>query len=379
MKSVGLITEYNPFHNGHLYHAQQAKLKSNAHVSIALMSGNFVMRGEPAIYNKFLRTRMALSGVDLVVELPLMASLSSSDYFAELAVKVAQYLDIDVIAFGSEIANISRLENVANNIINLEHSPHFQKLIKEGKSYATILHELIEDKEILQSPNNILSVAYLKAMALYAPNIQGLTIERLATQHQDESINHHSLASGSAIRKALTNNENQWKAVVPQNIQNLYESPHLSKDQIFNFIKFEILNHSEDELSNIYTMTEGLENRLKASIQNAHSFEEYMSLIKTKRFTYTHLQRVLMQTLLHISKDDLSTDIEGVRILGMNNTGQQYLKYLKTQFPERQFITNVNKKNAELFKNEIKATNIYNLLSNQTANDFNTPVIRSSN
>ena len=95
MKSVGLITEYNPFHNGHAYHAQQAKVQSDAEISIAIMSGNFVMRGEPAIYNKFLRTQMALSNVDLVVELPLIASLSSSDYFAQIAVQVARYLDVN--------------------------------------------------------------------------------------------------------------------------------------------------------------------------------------------------------------------------------------------------------------------------------------------
>lgn len=133
MKSVGLITEYNPFHNGHLYHAQQAKLQSNADVSIAIMSGNFVMRGEPAFYNKFVRTQMALSGVDLIVELPTIATLSSSDYFAQLGIKVADYLDIDAIAFGSELADVTRLENVAKNIIELEDSSHFQELIKEAQ------------------------------------------------------------------------------------------------------------------------------------------------------------------------------------------------------------------------------------------------------
>lgn len=126
MKSVGLITEYNPFHNGHLYHAQQSKLQSDAEISIAIMSGNFVMRGEPAIYNKFLRTKMALSGVDLVVELPTIASLSSSDYFATFAIKVAHYLDIDTIAFGSEIDNLARLEKVATNINALEQSSLFK-------------------------------------------------------------------------------------------------------------------------------------------------------------------------------------------------------------------------------------------------------------
>ena len=158
MKSVGLITEYNPFHNGHAYHAQQAKLQSNAEISIAIMSGNFVMRGEPAIYNKFLRTQMALSNVDLVVELPLIASLSSSDYFAQVAIQVAYYLDVDTIAFGSETPDITRLKNAANEIINLEHSPSFIQKIKEGNSYAKIVNDLFCDNTLIKLPKNILAV-----------------------------------------------------------------------------------------------------------------------------------------------------------------------------------------------------------------------------
>lgn len=216
MKSVGLITEYNPFHNGHLYHAQQSKLQSDAEISIAIMSGNFVMRGEPAIYNKFLRTKMALSGVDLVVELPAIASLSSSDYFATFAIKVAHYLDIDTIAFGSEINDISRLENVASNINSLEQSSYFQDLIKQGNSYAKIVHDLIDDQQVLRSPNNILGVAYIKAISNIAPTIKRIAIQRQSTAHHDQEIKHDNFASGSAIRHALLNKENTWKDVVPK-------------------------------------------------------------------------------------------------------------------------------------------------------------------
>ncbi|UDI78601.1 nucleotidyltransferase [Staphylococcus taiwanensis] len=375
MKSVGLITEYNPFHNGHLYHAQQARIQSNADVTIAIMSGNFVMRGEPALYNKFLRSKMALTGVDLVVELPTIASLSSSDYFATFAIKVAQYLDIDTIAFGSEIDDISRLEKVATEITSLEQSSHFQKLTKQGKSYAKIVHDSILDQEILRSPNNILGISYLKAINQIAPEIRGLAIKRQSTTHHDQEIKHETFASGSAIRNALLNNDSSWKSVVPSKIENLYEKPHLTKQQTFDFIKYHILSRSINELSQMYTMSEGLEYRLKSNIQQAKDFETFMTLIKTKRFTYTHLQRVLMNILLNITTYDFKDTIQGVRILGMNEKGQQYLKYLKTHYPERAFITNINMKTTSLFENEIKATHIYNLLSGQEANDFNTPVI----
>ncbi|PTK66574.1 nucleotidyltransferase [Staphylococcus borealis] len=375
MKSVGLISEYNPFHNGHLYHAQQSKIQSNAEIAIAIMSGNFVMRGEPAIYNKFLRTKMALSGVDLVVELPTIASLSSSDYFARFAIKVAHYLDIDTIAFGSEIDNLARLEKVATNINALEQSSLFQDLIKQGKHYAKIIDDLVEDPDVLRSPNNILGVAYIKAINTIDPTINKIAIQRQSATHHDQDIKHDTFASGSAIRRALINNTNIWKDVVPSNIACLYEKPHLLKQQTFNFIKYNILSHSSKELSQIYTMSEGFEHRLKANIQSAPDFDTLMSLVKTKRFTYTHIQRVLMQLLLNIKKDAFKEDIEAVRILGMTPQGQQYLKYLKKKFPNRSYVTNVNKKTATLFENEIKATQIYNLLSGQIANDFNTPVI----
>ena len=127
MKSVGLITEYNPFHNGHLFHATLSKQRSETNVTIAIMSGNFVMRGEPAIYHKFKRTKMALSAVDLVVELPLIGSLSSSDTFAEIAIKTAQYLDIDIISFGSESASLKDLQYLATQMIDYEKHPDFKE------------------------------------------------------------------------------------------------------------------------------------------------------------------------------------------------------------------------------------------------------------
>lgn len=379
MKSVGLITEYNPFHNGHAYHAQQAKVQSDAEISIAIMSGNFVMRGEPAIYNKFLRTQMALSNVDLVVELPLIASLSSSDYFAQIAVQVARYLDVNTIAFGSETPDITRLKNVANEIINLEHSSTFNQKVKEGSNYAKIINDLISDNTLLKMPNNILAITYLKAIQQFAPHMKGLAIQRVHAHHHDATIETSSFASGSAIRQSLITQETQWTTVVPSSIQSLYTTPHLTKEDTFSLIKYHILSHSIHEMAHIYTISEGLEHRLKKYINQATSFESFMSLLKTKRFTYTHLQRILMQILLNVKKEDSIQSISAVRILGMNRRGQSYLKQLKTKFPERQFITNINKTSAHFFKNEIKSTDIYNLLSGQQKNDFNTPVIRLHN
>lgn len=376
MKSVGLITEYNPFHNGHQYHINQSKKLTNADVTIAIMSGNFVMRGKPAIYNKFTRAKMALSTADLVIELPATASLSSGDHFAELAVKVADYMSVDTIAFGSENNDIKTLKQLAHSINEIEQSESFSQKVKEGKSYPRIISELLEHHEALASPNNILGISYLKAIAKNAKNINAISIKRENAQHHDSLIQHHQFASGTSIRTSIISQDDHWHHVVPKDIQHLYVTPHITLNQIFPYLKYQIIAMTTDSLKNIYTVTEGFENRLKSNIYEATDFHHFVKLLKTKRYTYTHIQRLLMNVLLNIKPTDVTSNIHAVKVLAMNDRGRQYLKHLKTAFPERQYITNINKSNAHYFTNEIKATHIYNAISGQQQTDFNTPVIQ---
>lgn len=376
MKSVALVTEYNPFHNGHLYHAQQSKSITNSDISIAIMSGNFVMRGQPAIYNKFTRAKMALRAVDLVVELPAYASVSAGQYFAKTAVQIADYLNVSHLSFGSESGNMDDFLSLAQSIDKIEQSPLFLEKLKEGKSYPRILSELITDNDLLSSPNNTLGLSYVRAIQTYAPSIQPWTISRFQSAHHDNEISHQTFASGTSIRQSLMNQTDLWKDVVPCEIHKHYERPHISIEDTFNYLKYAILSQDATSLAQIYTMSEGIENRILQTIERATSFEHLMTLLKTKRYTYTHIQRLLMNILLNFKKYDEPASINAVRILGMSERGQQYLKQIKKSFPERNFVTQVNKQNANLFTNEIHATKIYNLISGQTANDFNTPVIR---
>ena len=376
MKSVALVTEYNPFHNGHLYHAQQSKSITNSDISIAIMSGNFVMRGQPAIYNKFTRAKMALCAVDLAVELPAYASVSAGQYFARPAGQIADYLNVSHLSFGSESGNMDDFLSLAQSIDKIEQSPLFLEKLKEGKSYPRILSELITDNDLLSSPNNTLGLSYVRAIQTYAPSIQPWTISRFQSAHHDNEISHQTFASGTSIRQSLMNQTDHWKDVVPSEIHKHYERPHISIEDTFNYLKYAILSQDATSLAQIYTMSEGIENRILQTIERATSFEHLMTLLKTKRYTYTHIQRLLMNILLNFKKYDEPASINAVRILGMSERGQQYLKQIKKSFPERNFVTQVNKQNANLFTNEIHATKIYNLISGQTANDFNTPVIR---
>ncbi|MBO1996318.1 nucleotidyltransferase [Staphylococcus epidermidis] len=375
MKSVGLITEYNPFHNGHLFHASLSKQRSETNVTIAIMSGNFVMRGEPAIYHKFKRTEMALSAVDLVVELPLIGSLSSSDTFAEIAIKTAQYLDIDIISFGSESASLKDLQYLATQMIAYETHPVFKEKLKQGKSYPRILSELTHNDTLLQSPNNILGISYLKAMQQFAPRMSALTIKREGSLHHQTVIDHHHFASGTSIRRSLMNDNEDWK-MWSQTKYNLYIVHLILRLRIHFLYQTPLITQPKESLHSIYTINEGFENRLQTMIHRSDSFESLISNLKTKRYTQTYIQRVLMNVLLNITKDDVNKEINAVRVLGMSEKGRSYLKYLKATYPNRHYITNVNQKTAHYFKNEIKATHVYNLLSNQSLTDFNTPLVR---
>ena len=379
MKSVALVTEYNPFHNGHLYHAHTSKSITDSEISIAIMSGNFVMRGQPAIYNKFIRTRMALSAVDLVIELPAVAALSAGQYFAETAVQIASYVDADHLSFGSESGDIDSFHKLQKDISKIEQTSEFSMKLKEGKSYPRILSELLNNHTLLSSPNNTLGISYMRAIQKLAPHIKPWTISRESSHHHDFNISNLNFASGTAIRNALQTQNDLWKSVVPNSIQQFYQEPHATVEDTFPYIKYAILSHTTNSLKNIYTMSEGLENRILDKIRYASSFEHLMSLIKTKRYTYTHIQRVLMNILLNFQHQHKHNDIKAVHILGMSSKGQQYLKYLKRKFPERHFITQLNQQNAHLFEQEIHSTHIYNLLSNRTETDFNTHVLRVEN
>lgn len=373
MKSVAIITEYNPFHNGHLYHAQQSKEASQSDVSIAIMSGQFMMRGMPAMFNKFKRAQMATEGIDLVVEMPLVGSLSSSDIFAKMGVKVADYLQADVLSFGSESGELSQLEHAAHQLIQLENTPTFQTAIKSGKSYARIAAETLQS-DLLSRPNNILAIAYLKQLQLQQSTIQPMTIARTEAQHHDTEMQHASIASGTAIRKGIMDGNQAWQMMVPEKNIPLMRTPFNDQQRLFDFIKFTILQQTPETLKNIYTMSEGFENRLYRAALSTTDYTSFMQKLKTKRYTYTHIQRILMNVLLNFQYADVSDEIRAVRVLAMTSQGQRYLKYLKTHFPERRIITNINRETAKLFKNEVKATEIYNVLTGDDMTDFKTPV-----
>jgi predicted nucleotidyltransferase len=345
MKACGLIVEYNPLHNGHVYHIQQAQKLTGSDCTIAVMSGNFTQRGEPAIMDKFSRTKAALSaGVDLVVELPFLYAVQHADLFAKGAVSILDALKVDHIVFGSENGSIEAFHQAQKE--RKKNQTAFEKVLKQqlenGLSYPEanrVAYELVGINSALDlsSPNNILGFAYLQAAeALHSP-IQVDTIRRIQAGYHERSIT-GPIASATSIRSAWQDEKTQQvKAAVPEKTFELMEAGELhSWEAYFPLLRYLILTRPAKTLRQIHGMDEGLEYRFKKYINQALNFQQFLSLIKTKRYTWTRLQRVCVHLLSNTQKHLIREHLEQaacpyIRILGMNKNGQAFLSSRKKQ------------------------------------------------
>lgn len=375
MKILSLITEYNPFHNGHIYHIKKSKEIVNPDVTIAVMSGNYTQRGELAVTNKFIRGKAALDYVDLVVELPLLYAVSFADDFAYGGLLTSKQLGATHIVFGSESNDIESLKNAylkSKSISKNDLAP----LLSNGYSYPRAISELT-NAPALKEPNNTLGMSYIKASDVLNYNVSLHTVKRVGNHYSDNKLSLSEFSSATSLRQTLLNGEIE-KAI--QFMPKLLAEKIISDGVVTNEVMFETLKviierSSIEDLKKIYTMTEGLEYRLKQQIINASSYEDFINKIKTKRYTRTRLQRLLLYVLLNITNEDYNNYTpEKFRILAMNQTGREYLSKIQ----DGSFITNVTKKDALDFYYEIKGTRIYNTLTNQRLNDFNQPVIIQS-
>ncbi|WP_078554881.1 nucleotidyltransferase [Bacillus alkalicellulosilyticus] len=353
MKAAGVIVEYNPFHNGHLYHLEETKKQTNADVIIAVMSGSFLQRGEPALVSKWQRTNMALAGgADLVVELPYAYSTQKAETFADGAVQILNGLFVDTICFGSESGEIQQFETLHRFIDTHRESyeAKIKEFIKEGHSYpkacSLAFYSLQPGHEVLDlsKPNNILGYYYMLAIKNHKSRIKAMTITRKSAQYHDVHIEKKPIASATSIRNALhENNElNDISHVLPETtlafLVDYYERNKMFHqwNHYFPFLKHQLLTKSEKELANIYEGEEGLEYRLKKHITKATTFHEFMNEIKTKRYTWNRLQRYCLHILTNTSKEEMAEATSSrpyIRLLGMTDQGQSYLRAIKKDIP----------------------------------------------
>lgn len=382
MKITGLITEYNPFHLGHEFHINSSKQKTDCDYTICIMSGNFVQRGIPAIVDKWSRTKMALlGGVDLVLELPTIYSVSSAEYFAFGAISTLNSLNIvDNICFGSECGDVTTLKKIAEILVNepIEFKKDLKEQLNLGLSFPKARSIAIEKyiknsnidniEHILNSPNNILAIEYCKSLFKLKSNINPITITRQGSGYNDDNLNQDNFSSASSIRKAITEKSlESCINVLPKYAYEILENSKISDvDRMFFYVKYKLLSNPQF-LSNIPDANEGLGNKILNNISNFNNFDEFIMSCKSKRYSYTRISRVLCQCFLSLSKEDIllsKSKPQYIRVLGLNKNGAKILKEIKKN-SKIKIVNKISSKNTDpMLSIDIKATNLFSLLNN---------------
>ena len=389
MNILGIISEYNPFHNGHSYHLNKSRELCNADYSICVMSGNFSQRGTPSIVDKWSRTQMALlGGVDLVIELPTIYSISSAENFANGAIKTLNNLSIVThLSFGSEVGSLSVLDEFAS-ILYQEPKEYITILsheLSKGLSYAKArenallmyLNDIRKYANILSNPNNILGIEYLKALKQLKSNISPITIQRNSVGHNDLSPV-GNVASSTNIRQLLAQNKDIKKYIPYETYEILEENIKygkiikdlsvFEKEILYTFRKMSV-----EDISNLPDVSEGLEHAIKKAADSSVCLNDFIAKVKSKRYTLTRLQRIMLYAILDITKQDMLTSKTAkqpyIRVLGMNQKGKELLSIIKHSNSKLPIITSVkdftdtnkNKALANMLDTDILATNIYTL------------------
>ena len=315
---TGIVVEYNPFHNGHIKHIKLAKEKTNCDVLIAVMSGNFVQRGEPAIFDKWSRVKAALAHeVDLIIELPFAYVNQNASVFAKAAVEILSLAKCDFIVFGSEVNDLQLLKEFSNININVDH---LKEKMSDGKSYPKAYSLL--SKEFY--PNDILAIAYLKA--LKKTNIQPVIIKRdNSSEGLDENL---SIASASKTR-LLIKEGSDVNHLTPCFNYSKKENAVFMEDY-FSLIKTQLLTQEPSHLKKFALFAEGIENNLRKQATNSYYYKDFLQKAISRRYTKARIQRTLTAMLCGLKQEGIDNlpKINQLKVLGFSENGQQYLKYL---------------------------------------------------
>ena len=359
MKAIGIIAEYNPFTNGHLYHLNTIKEKYKDYAIIVVMNASFTQRGDCAIIDKWKRTEIALKlGVDLVIELPFPFATQSADFFAYGAITLLEKLKVEKVIFGSERDSLEDLKTIAEIQINNEELEKLVKIYsKLGSNYPTALSNAIYDLtgKKIDTPNDLLGISYVKTILKNNYKIIPETIKRKNNYH-DSTLEIDG--SATSIREALKQNKN-IKGTVPDIELEYLNHLHFLEDY-FEILKYKII--TEEDLSIYQTVEEGIDHLLKKEISSATSIEDLIKRIKSKRYTHNKIQRMLIHILCNFTKEKAKKmkEITYIRILGMNNVGREYLNRIKKDL-DLPLISKITREKEKMLEYEIEITKIYDI------------------
>ncbi len=368
MNIIGIICEYNPFHNGHIYHIRQIKKLYPDSLIILILNGYFLERGEISILTKESKTKIVLEHeVDIVLELPVLFGTQSADTFAEIAIKMLNHFKVNKLIFGSECDDINMLTNLAQKQLNPEFNEQIKDYLKKGINYPTALAKAT-NTDFTFNPNDLLGISYIKAILKNNFAISPITIKRTNSYH--DTIKKDKIISASNIRAKLAQNKNIKKYLPKLSYQNIQL---INNETLFKLLKYKILTC--ENLDSYLDVTEGIHYRLQKHMKTAQNFPEFIDSIKTKRYTFNKLNRMLIHILLGIKKNK-PEDIEYIKILGFNKRGQEYIKTIKKDIsiPTSPVVT------SKTYIYELNASLIYDLICNTDTYTFelkNKPIIKN--
>lgn len=364
---VGIIAEYNPFHNGHLYHIEKVKEMFPNSPIILVLGGNFTERGDISILDKWEKTAIAIKyGIDLVVELPFPFSCASADIFAKGSIDILNHLGVTDLVFGSESDDIEGIKRlVETQLFNKDFDSLVQVYLRMGYNYPTSLSKALEDitEKCYKLPNDILGISYVKSIISNNYKITPHTIKRTNDYHSKE-LEHKSIksiTSATSIRQALMNNID-IKNFVPDITYKYLKKETIPKlDDYFNLLKYKIVSSNDLTIYNL--VDSGMEAKLKKEILNSYSFDELINKVKSKNSTYAKISRMLIYILCDYTKEQAREfkDIKYIRLLGFSNKGRVYLNKIKKDI-DIPIISKFTREKDKMLEYEYLSTKIYSLV-----------------
>ena len=359
MHVIGLIAEYNPIHLGHIYQINKIKELYPNSIIILVTNSSFTQRGQISILNKWNKTKLCLdNNIDLVFELPFVYASQSADIFAKGSLEILNNLQIDTLIFGSESNNINILTTIAKaQLNNKEYDNNLKKYLDKGYNYPTAMSKALKDitNLTITEPNDLLGISYIKEIIRNNYKIKPVSIKRTNNYHSTKIES--NIINASLIRKLYLDNVDITNYIPLNTEKYLYKN--LSNNNYFPYLKYKIL--STDNLSIYQTVDEGIENRIKKALNISNTWEELINNIKTKRYTYNKINRMLIHILTSFTKEEAQNlKLDYLRLLGFSIKGQKYLNKIKKEI-SIPIITNYKKNISKLLDIEIRVTSIYNL------------------
>lgn len=359
MQIIGIVTEYNPFHNGHLYQIQKIKEMYPDSVIIVAMSGNYTMRGEISVLDKWNKTNIAINnGIDIVLEIPFIYSNQSSDIFSYAALKMLNEFKIEKLVFGSETNNIDLLSLASSvQIDNKKFDSLVKDFMSKGYNYPSSIgksiYELTGIK--IKESNDILGVSYIKEMLKNKYNIKPISIKR--TNNFKTNTKKSNIISAYEIREFLNKNES-IKEYVPNNV-----TPYIKKvdyEKLFNLIKYKVISE-KNSLNKYHLIDEGIENRIYEGVIKCDNYDDLVKYISNKRVTINKVNRILINIFVGLTKEEASNkELSYIKILGLSKNGKKYYSKIKKDIN----IKVCNKFEKDIMNTELKASYLYSIITN---------------